>query len=234
MFPTLMSKTFFLLFLSLAFTFIGAFIVVKFFRNAYNNKEIFVTAKKNKAGELDLVVAPGFLMKIFWPVLILDIAAFIFLMLVQHNFPLNVFVMFCYTFITGVMLGLALISVDENLAMKVAWLTAIITLFAGSIGLYSKIDFSFLSGILFWALIALIAVSFLRIFISIKGTAKRIIALIGVLIFVGYLLFDFGNLRKARKVGVLNNWLTALSFSIDIYLDIINLFLQLLDLLSED
>ena len=118
--------------------------------------------------------------------------------------------------------------------MRVAWLTAIITLLAGVVGMHSSIDFSFMGRFLFYALIGLILANFFRIFVSIRGTTQRVVALIGILIFVGYLLFDFGNLRKARKIYALNNWATALDFSINIYLDIINLFLQILDALSED
>jgi hypothetical protein len=233
-FPNLISKTFFLLFLSLIFTFIGAYAVVLYFRHAYKQKKKYVTATKNKEGELDIHVAPGVINRLIWPIIILDFAAFFYLMFIQNLFPTNILIMFLYTFITGIMLGIVLIAVDENMAMKVAWLTAIITLLAGVIGMYSSIDFSFMGTFLFFALIGLILVNFIRVFISIRGTARRVVALIGILIFVGYLLFDFGNLRKAKMIQALNNWSTALNFSINIYLDIINLFLEILDALSED
>jgi len=42
------------------------------------------------------------------------------------------------------------------------------------------------------------------------------------------------TLKSSKKLTNFNNWNTALDCSIDIYLDIINLFLQLLDLLSDD
>jgi len=235
LFPNLMTKTFFLLFISLLFTYVGAQLVVSFFRNAYKNKKKYVTATKNKEGEVNIHVAPRVLNWMIWPVIIIDLAVFLSLLLFfQKMFPLNIIVMFFYTFVTGIMLGIVLIAVDENLAMKVAWLTAIITLLAGAIGMYSSIDFSFMSSFLFFALLALIAVNFMRIFVSIRGTTKRVVALIGVLIFVGYLLVDFSNLKKAKKIQAMNNWLTALDFSINIYLDIINLFLEILDAMSDD
>jgi FtsH-binding integral membrane protein len=68
-----------------------------------------------------------------------------------------------FTFTDGITLGVMLISIDENLAINVAWLTALIMLFAGTIGLYSKVDFGFLGRFLLWALIALIVVTFFRI-----------------------------------------------------------------------
>jgi FtsH-binding integral membrane protein len=235
MFPTLMSKTFFILSLSLCLCFVGAQLVLIFFRKAYAEKKPFMLPHKiNKDGLPDLVVDPKFLKKVFWPALILNVLCFIGLMFTRNTFPLNMFMMGLFTFTDGIALGILLISIDENLAIKVAWMTALTTLFVGSIGLYSKLDFSFLGGVLFWALIALIVVSVVRIFVTIRGLSRKIIASIGILIFAGYLLYDFDKLKKAKNLVALNNWTVALDTSIDIYLDIINLFLQILDLLSED
>ncbi|MDP4267946.1 MAG: Bax inhibitor-1 family protein [Bacteroidota bacterium] len=234
MFPTLMSKTFFILFLSLSFCFIGAQAVVSYFRNAYKQGAKYIIAKKNPEGEDDLVIEESFLQVVFWPALIINIISFILLMFTRNSFPINMICMGLFTFTDGITLGLVLMTKDENLGVRVAWLTAIVTLFAGTIGLYSNVDFSFLGNILFWALIAFIIVSFVRIFVRIKGFTRKLIALIGIVIFVGYLLYDFNNLRKIRKLANFNTWNVALDCSIDIYLDIINLFLQILDLLSDD
>lgn len=229
-----MSKTFFILSVSLVLCYFGAQLVIICFRRAYGRGARYVTTKLNKYGQEDLEVEPKFLSKIFWPALIVNILCFIGLMILRYSFPVNMLMMGLFTFTDGITLGVVLISIDENLAVKVAGLTAITTLFAGTIGLYSSIDFSFLSGILFWSLIVLIAVSILRIFISIRGTAKKIIAFLGILIFVGYLLYDFGRIRKLKNLASFNNWDTAWDSSIGIYLDIINLFLQFLNLFSED
>ena len=234
LFPTLMSKTFFILSVSLTFCYVGAQLVLMYFRKAHKAGAQFVTAKLNKVGEQDLVVEKKYLMKLFWPALIVNILCFIGLMWARQTFPLNMCMMALFTFTDGITLGLVLISIDENLAIRVSWLTAVTTLLAGTIGLYSNIDFSFLETILFWSLIGLILVTIFRLFVSIKGTTRKVIASIGILIFVGYLLYDFNKIKKLKNLAAFNNWNTALDSSIDIYLDIINLFLQLLDLLSDD
>ena len=233
MFPTLMSKTFFILFLSLTLCYLGAQIVIYYYRMAYKKGAAEITARLNNDGEEDLLIEDSHLRIIFWPALIINILSFILLMVTRNSFPLNMISMGLFTFTDGVTLGLVLMSINENLGVKVAWLTALITLFTGTIGLYSHIDFAFMGNFLFWSLIALIIITFLRIFITINGFARKLIALAGVLIFVGYLLYDFNNIIKIHKVANLNNWNTALDCSVDIYLDIINLFLQLLDLLSD-
>ena len=233
MFETLLSKTLFILSISLGFCFLGALGIVKYFQRAYKRGASYVTAKTNDNGQLDLEVAPDLLSKIFWPALILNIITFVVLMFFRENIPLNFFLMSLFTFTDGITIGIVLLEIDENIGIKVTAITAITTLLASLIGMYSGIDFSFLGKFLFFALLGLIVVSIIRLFVSIKGFHRKVIAAIGILIFIGYLLYDFNNLEKAKNIAKLNNWNTALDFSVDIYLDIINLFLQILDLLSD-
>ncbi len=137
-----------------------------------------------------------------------------------------------WSILTGIELALALISVDENLGSKVLAITATITFFAALIGMYSGIDFSFLGILLFGALLLLLIGNLLRLFISIPGANRRVMACFGVIIFTGYLLFDFNRLVKLEERGTANSWYAAMELAIDIYLDMINIFLELLDLLS--
>lgn len=189
--------------------------------------------KKNEHGQLDLEVSPQLIKKIFWPALIINIITFVILLFCKNMIPLNFFLMSLFTFTDGITIGILLLSINENIGVKVTALTAIATLLTSLVGMYSGIDFSFLGKFLFFALIGLIIVSIIRIFVSIKGFHRKIIAAVGILIFIGYLLYDFNNLDKAKNIAKLNNWNTALDFSVNIYLDIINLFLQILDLLSD-
>lgn len=233
MFETLLSKTFLILSISLIFCYVGAQGVLYYFQNAYKNGAKYVSAIINKYGQEDLIVEEKLLSYLFWPALILNIAAFILLMIYRNLMPFNMLNMALFTLTDGITIGLVLISIDENIGVKVTKLTVLATLLTAIIGMYSGIDFSFLGGFLFIALIALIIVSIFRLFVSIQGFHRRVIASIGILIFIGYLLYDFNNLHKVKNLSRLNNWNTALDFSISIYLDIINLFLQILDLLSD-
>ncbi|MEI3255709.1 MAG: Bax inhibitor-1 family protein [Candidatus Gastranaerophilaceae bacterium] len=233
MFETLLSKTLFILAISLGFCFLGALGVVKYFKYAYKRGASYVTAKTNEFGQLDLEVSSELISKIFWPALILNIVTFILLLFSKNIIPLNFFLMSLFTFTDGITIGIVLLEIDENIGIKVTALTAIATFLTLLIGMYSGIDFSFLGKFLFFALLGLIAISFIRLFVSIKSFHRKVIAVIGILIFIGYLLYDFNNLDKAKNIAKLNNWNTALDFSVNIYLDIINLFLQILDLLSD-
>lgn len=233
MFETLLSKTLFILSISLVFCFLGALGVVKYFRHAYKKGASYVTAKTNELGQVDLIVKPDLLVKIFWPALIVNIITFVILMFCREIIPLNFCIMSLFTFTSGITTGIVLLEIDENIGIKVTAITAITTLLASLVGMYSGIDFSFLGRLLFFALLGLIVVSIIRLFVSIKAFHRKVIAAIGILIFIGYLLYDFNNLDKAKNIAKLNNWNTALDYSVNIYLDIINLFFQILDLLSD-
>jgi FtsH-binding integral membrane protein len=85
-------------------------------------------------------------------------------------------------------------------------------------------DFTFLGGALFSCLTCLIIWGALN---AIFGWhASWVYALLGALVFCGYILFDTS--RIVHKFGY-DDYIIA---AIDLYLDIINLFLFILDLLG--
>ncbi|MBQ3102446.1 Bax inhibitor-1 family protein [bacterium] len=232
MFDTLLSKTFLILAVSLAFCYFGAQAVLGYFRKLKNTGSPYVTAVYNEKGQEDLIVDPSFIMKPFWISFILNIVFFVILLFCKQIPVINMLAMLAFVFSDGVTLGLVLITKDENLGIQVAQLTTLAVFLCSLIGMFSGIDFSFLGSFLFMALIALIVVSIFRIFVRINGVARKVCASFGIFIFCGYLLFDFNRLVRFGEIAAANTWNTALSFALNIYLDIINLFLQILDLLS--
>ena len=88
----------------------------------------------------------------------------------------------------------------------------------------SDIDFSFLGMFLFIALLLLIIVGLLNVFIFKSSKVSLIKAYFGVLIFTGYLIFDFNRLESLMAQGE-TSWSAAIEIAVKLYLDIINLFL---------
>lgn len=213
MFETLMSKTFVLLSVSLMFAYLGCLFSQGIFRKLIETQQFGKVKAYN------------------WISLILDILIFVVLMFTRKIMPLNIIFMCLFTLISGFTLGLITL-VAGNVAQKALGITALTTLVTGLIATYSGLDFTWMGKFLFIGLIGLIIVGIIGLFVRIKGTLGKIYASFGVLIFTGYLLFDFNNLAKLKQVAEANNWETALDFAISIYLDIINLFLYLLQLLS--
>ncbi len=93
-------------------------------------------------------------------------------------------------------------------------------------------DFGFLGPILFICLFALIIMEFLNAFYF-KSKRRRLLqAYAGVIIFTFYLIYDFNRLEKAIASGD-SSWSTAIDIAVNLYLDIINLFIDLLRILAE-
>ncbi len=128
----------------------------------------------------------------------------------------------------GPILGAAMIGMDENDGLRILKLTVVITFFTAIIGIYSGIDFSSLGYILIIPLFILVIWNLLNIFINFTSAYKRIMGFFGSIIFIGYLLFDFYRLEQASANGI-NDWSTAFNIGFSIYLDVINLLLELLE-----
>ena len=128
----------------------------------------------------------------------------------------------------GPILGAIMIGMDENDGLRILKLTVFITFLTAIIGIYSGIDFSSLGYILIIPLLILVIWNLLNIFINFTSVSKRIMGFFGSIIFIGYLLYDFYRLEQASANGI-NDWNTAFNIGFSIYLDVINLLLELLE-----
>ncbi len=98
--------------------------------------------------------------------------------------------------------------------------------------MYSGIHFSGLGICLVFALAALILCRLVMLFTGFAPEQRRVIAIIGAILFTLFLVYDFYRLAYLDGQGV-NDWQTALQISINLYLDIINLLLELLEAMGE-
>ena len=119
---------------------------------------------------------------------------------------------------------------DEwNKIISQAMLSTALAVFATSLLVFtSSINFSFLWIFLFIALIILIIMSLLNIFLFKSKIFSLVKAYFWVIIFTLYLIYDFNTLEKMAWD---ESWATAINLAMNIYLDIINLFLYLLEIL---
>lgn len=88
---------------------------------------------------------------------------------------------------------------------------------------WSKRDFSFLGGFLLVGLVAVILASFLAIFLQ-STILSLAISSVAILIFSGYVLYDTSEVMQGRNDPFTN--------ALSLYLDFLNLFLNILRLLS--
>ena len=135
-----------------------------------------------------------------------------------------------FTVSCSCMIGISVLSYAPDIVMKAVATTGVIVIGINSYSYYSAKtgrNFDFLEPILGSALIALILVGVLNIFIK-SNMLGSIITLFGILIFVGFLLFDLNKLYTENKDDpeYMNDPMLS---AVGIYLDIVNLFLYILE-----
>jgi FtsH-binding integral membrane protein len=133
----------------------------------------------------------------------------------------------------GLLVGLAAaptISYHANVDPEAVWeaggATALFVAGFGAAGCATRRDLSALARVLWWALIALIAVGVVLVFVSIPG-GSVVFALLGLVIFAGLVMYDFQWLRVTNEID------SAPLLAASIFLDILNVFQFFLSLRSE-
>lgn len=119
----------------------------------------------------------------------------------------------------------------QNIVFQALIGTTLAVLLTATIVVFTDNDFGFLGPILLICLIALVIMEFLNAFFF-KSRRRRLIqAYFGVVLFTLYLIYDFNRLEKAIARGD-DSWSTAIDIAVNIYLDLINLFIDLLEILA--
>ena len=129
----------------------------------------------------------------------------------------------------GLLLGLALGPVLNSYAQadpaalwQAAGATGAFVAALGTAGYATRRDLSSWYRVLFWGLLALIVFGLVTIFVSIPGE-NVIWSVAGLVIFGGYTILDFNRLRRAGQEN-------AVPIAASIFLDVLNIFLFMLQL----
>ena len=131
----------------------------------------------------------------------------------------------------GPILGWAMLMMDENDGMRALKITLVVTFVAGLIGYSDFYSFSqngYLTTIMSILLFGLVVFTFINLFRGFSRATTRYVAIGGAILFTLYIIVDFNRLIYLESLNV-NDWNTAFYMSYTIYLDIINLLLDILD-----
>ena len=131
----------------------------------------------------------------------------------------------------GPILGWAMLMMDENDGMRALKITLVVTFVAGLIGYSDFYSFSqngYLTTIMGILLFGLVVFTFINLFRGFSRATTRYVAIGGAILFTLYIIVDFNRLIYLENINV-NDWNTAFYMSYTIYLDIINLLLDILD-----
>ena len=147
---------------------------------------------------------------------------------VSQKHPWNIIFLFlftlCESFIISHLAVLYQLHGDQNLILISASITCLIFLTLTFIAFVSKKDFSFLENILFIGLISFLMFTLLQLVFD-SNLLHMVIAWGGVVLFSGYILYDTSLILK--RLGPDD----AINASLILYLDIINIFILLLEIL---
>jgi modulator of FtsH protease len=166
-----------------------------------------------------------------WAYLGLVVAGFatLFATFAFRNSGWGLVFVFAFTGIQGFSLGPVLnhyldMKNGAQLISMTAGLTAAVFISLSAYVLITRKNFEFLGGMLFVGLIGLIIASLVSLFFPVPGV-QLALAGVGALIFSGYILYD----TSAIIHGGETNYVVA---TVSLYLDILNLFLDLLRLVT--
>ncbi|GMM35436.1 Bxi1 protein [Saccharomycopsis crataegensis] len=169
---------------------------------AYNNSWLLIVS---------LVGSMGFM-----------IAAFI----KSRSYPYNLLLLAGFTICESYAVGVITTIYDTNVVINAVLLTSVIFLGLTVFALQTKYDFTSLQGYLFYALLAMVTFSFFGMFLNYSSTTEYIYSIIGALIFSVYIIVDTQIIMRKLHPE------EEVSAAITLYLDIINLFLHILRIMS--
>jgi len=173
------------------------------------------------SGPLLLLVAPN--MMLFF---ILQFALIFFASFASRRPGLNMVALFSFTTVSGLTLGPLLYQVGPSIAAEAFALTAITFAGLSLYVVYSRKDFSFMSGFLMTGLIVLVVGGLLNMFFIQSGMMHFVMSGASVLLFSGFILYDTSNILRYYGTD------EYVSATLALYLDILNLFVALLSILG--
>ena len=151
---------------------------------------------------------------------------------IQKMNPLTTKILYIgYCILTGLTFSSIFVYFEMASLISIFIITAIIFALLALYGYTTKRDLTKLGTIIFIGLIGILIGSLLNMFIFRSAMMDTGIAIIGVLIFVGYIAYDVNKIKY--MVTYVGEDKAAVYGAFQLYLDFINLFIRLLQLLGK-
>lgn len=167
------------------------------------------------------------------PIAIVEIViAIILAARIQKMNPLTTKILYIgYCILTGLTFSSIFVYFEMTSLISIFIITAIIFALLALYGYTTKKDLTKLGTIIFIGLIGILIGSLLNMFIFRSAMMDTGIAIIGVLIFVGYIAYDVNKIKY--MVTYVGEEKAAVYGAFQLYLDFINLFIRLLELFGK-
>ena len=203
------------------------------FHPANENSNVYVIneEKRNeflKKGYKDCKLTNKFFNDLFLPwVILLFSTVFVGALSVQ----IGMITFTAQSILFGLILGMIFLEMDENDGIRALKISLLATVFSGFVG-YSDIgqalnSSGYVRAFLFFGLLGLIIFEFSRTTFKFSRNTIRAKAFFGIGLFILFLFVDFARLKELSDSS--NDWSTAFDIALTLYLDIINLLLEILE-----
>jgi len=164
----------------------------------------------------------------YWGAVILEFVLLIGLMFAKNKTPLNLVLLFAFTFMTGFTLSPTLamfITANMGYVIGEAFILTALAFFGLTIfAMNTKRDFTTIGKILFITLLVIIGAGILNIFLKLP-LLQLIIASVSAIVFSFFILYDTQNIIRG-------NVSSEVEAAVALYLDFLNLFISLLEILG--
>ena len=155
-----------------------------------------------------------------------SIGSLLTLMWKRNSYPTNFYLLGLFTLIEAYTVGTVTSFYDSKIVLEALLLTAGIFLALTLFTFQTKYDFASWGSFLYIGLWGLIMTSFIGMFFPHSSGFELVYSVVGCVIFSGYILYDTSAILLRHSV---DEYIMA---SISLYLDVINLFLNILRILN--
>ncbi|KAM0789440.1 hypothetical protein ACM66B_000263 [Microbotryomycetes sp. NB124-2] len=145
----------------------------------------------------------------------------------RHSHPLNLVFLAGFTACEALTLGSVVSMFEQTIVLQALVITTAVFVGLTLFTMQSKYDFDSMGPYLFGALLVFFFTGLVNLFIPFSRTTDAVFAGLGALLFSAYVVFDTHLILRRLHV---DDWILG---AISLYLDFINLFLQILRLLSD-
>lgn len=164
-----------------------------------------------------------------YPLIFVELGMLVVAMLMQRSRRIGMTFVLAFTLISGMTLfpiiALYTSMLGATMVLEAAAVTGVAFLITAIVASRTEFDFTFLRGFLFVGLLALLLLGVGSLFINFGSTMSMVYTLLGIAIFIGYILFDVNRMVHHGVSEQMVPWIV-----LSLYLDVVNLFLFILSL----
>ena len=171
---------------------------------------------------------------LYWILAVIEIVLVIVLSarIGKMNITTSRIMFLTYSFVSGLTFSSIFIAYNMSSIIFVFLISSLLFLIFAILGYITKLDLTSVGTFLLMALIGIVVCSIINIFVG-NGTFEIVICSISILIFLGFTAYDVNKIKQLQDIYPDEDSL-AIVGALELYLDFINIFLDLLRIVANN